>query len=396
MAEKKKFETNIVLDSQDILLSISGTNNENIHIIENYFQSPVYLVGNQITFRTSSKDMNRKFESLMHALIGFAKTMSYIKPDYLYALFSKIEQDDGSGGENGGSDNSSGIDNSSGNNSNNDNSSSNNDNKSKNKEGGTLVQEKTKASAFKKIDWKEIPVIEISAQEEGNGKVGNKKKIMSIVPRSRGQEEAVHSLQNFELSFLVGPAGTGKTLLTTAYALSLILSKKIQHYIITRPVVEAGEHLGYLPGDLFQKILPYMRPIFDELHGLSGPAFIEALQEKGQIEIAPLAYMRGRTLKNCLVLLDEAQNTTVSQMRMFLTRLGEGAKAVVTGDLTQSDLSRANGLQEACKIFQHVKEANIVQLKESDVQRSRIAKIVIDAYNKYDQKNSANEKTSYS
>ncbi len=382
MAEKKKFETNIVLDSQDILLSISGTNNENIHIIENYFQSPVYLVGNQITFRTSSADTNRKFESVMHALIGFAKTMSYIKPDYLYALFSKIEKEDDSNkisnnGDNGDDSNES-------------------SDKSKNKESRTLVQKKTEAGAFKKIDWKGIPVIEISAQEEGNGKVGNKKKIMSIVPRSRGQEEAVHSLQNFELSFLVGPAGTGKTLLATAYALSLILSKKIQHYIITRPVVEAGEHLGYLPGDLYQKILPYMRPIFDELHGLSGPAFIETLQEKGQIEIAPLAYMRGRTLKNCLVLLDEAQNTTVSQMRMFLTRLGEGAKAVVTGDLTQSDLLRANGLQEACKIFQHVKEANIVQLKESDVQRSRIAKIVIDAYNKYDQRNSTSEKTSYS
>ena len=204
-----------------------------------------------------------------------------------------------------------------------------------------------------------------------------------VVARTRGQAKVLHALENYDLAFFVGPAGTGKTFLATAYALSLLLQKKKERYVITRPVVEAGEHLGFLPGDLVQKILPYMRPIYDALHEVGGITMVDYLQEHNRLELAPLAYMRGRTLHNSVVLLDEAQNCTMEQMKMFLTRAGENTKVIVTGDIAQSDLpQKKNGLEHALEVFAQVKEACIVRLSEKDVVRSVLAKIIVEAYNR--------------
>lgn len=205
----------------------------------------------------------------------------------------------------------------------------------------------------------------------------------TIVARTRGQAEIIRALNEFDLSFLVGPAGTGKTFFATAYALARLLQKKAQRFIITRPIVEAGEQLGFLPGDLVQKTLPYLRPIYDALHEAGSTTIVQHLQEHEAIEIAPLAYMRGRTLRNCTVLLDEAQNCTIEQMKMFLTRIGENTKVIVTGDLSQSDLpKKTNGLQDALAVFADVPQAAIVRLSEKDVQRSGLAKIIVEAYNR--------------
>ncbi len=204
-----------------------------------------------------------------------------------------------------------------------------------------------------------------------------------IIARTKGQAAVLRALHNYELSFLVGPAGTGKTFLATAFALSALLQKKTRHYVITRPVVEAGEHLGFLPGDLVQKILPYLRPIYDALYEVGGNTMVEYLRENEYIETAPLAYMRGRTLHKSIVLLDEAQNCTIEQMKMFLTRVGEGTKIIVNGDLSQSDLyTKKNGLEHALHVFSNVPQACIVHLNEHDVQRSALAKVIVEAYNK--------------
>lgn len=203
-----------------------------------------------------------------------------------------------------------------------------------------------------------------------------------VMPKTECQKQMIQSLEKNLISFLVGPAGTGKTYFTTAFSLSQLLLKKKKQYIIARPVVEAGERLGFLPGDFEQKISPYLRPIYDVLYELVGEDMVNVLQEKRQLEIVPLAYMRGRSLKNAVVVLDEAQNCTPVQMKMFLTRLGEGSIGIVNGDLTQSDLNVFNGLEEAVDIFANINRVGIVRLSDEDIQRSKLAKIVIESYNK--------------
>lgn len=206
-----------------------------------------------------------------------------------------------------------------------------------------------------------------------------------VLAKTRGQIEYLEAMRKSEVVFGVGPAGTGKTFLAMAQALQCLKDKTVQRLVLTRPAVEAGEALGFLPGDLKEKIFPYLRPLYDALYDLMETEEAERLIERGFIEIAPLAYMRGRTLKNSFIILDESQNTTTEQMFMFLTRLGEGSRCVVTGDPSQCDLKRGNksGLVEAIQALQEVKGVQFVHFASADVVRLPVVQRIIDAYAKH-------------
>ncbi|MDR2597408.1 MAG: PhoH family protein [Treponema sp.] len=203
-----------------------------------------------------------------------------------------------------------------------------------------------------------------------------------VYPRSRNQSSYVQAMRENEICFCVGPAGTGKTYLAIAQALQSVLTKKMRKLVLTRPVVEAGENLGFLPGDLNQKIDPYLKPLYDAMESLIPYDVIRRMEDTRSIEIAPLAYMRGRSLNDCMVILDEAQNTTKEQMKMFLTRIGTGARAVITGDTTQIDLPRKteSGLLHALEILKEIEGINITFLHTSDVARNPLVKKIIQAY----------------
>jgi phosphate starvation-inducible PhoH-like protein len=203
-----------------------------------------------------------------------------------------------------------------------------------------------------------------------------------VYPRSKNQASYIRGMRSSDISFCIGPAGTGKTYLAIAEALRLVLSKKLRKLVLTRPVVEAGESLGFLPGDLAQKIHPYLRPLYDAMESLIPYEVIRRLEDTRTIEIAPLAYMRGRSLNDSAVILDEAQNTTCEQMKMFLTRIGEGARAVITGDTTQIDLPKRvdSGLLHAVSILEGVEGIHIEWLHTSDVVRNPLIKKIIEAY----------------
>jgi len=205
-----------------------------------------------------------------------------------------------------------------------------------------------------------------------------------VYPKSPRQRLFMRLMEENQLVFSIGPAGTGKTFLAIAHALGEVLGGRKQKIILTRPVVEAGESLGYLPGDLAQKIGPYLRPLYDAMELLIPPSIIKRLEDNGAIETAPLAYMRGRSLHNACVILDEAQNTTTEQMKMFLTRISENSTAVVTGDITQIDLprNRTSGLVHAAAILNSVPGIGFVEFKSNDVVRSRMVQRIIEAYEK--------------
>ena len=206
-----------------------------------------------------------------------------------------------------------------------------------------------------------------------------------IKAKTVGQKKYVDSIRENTVVLGVGPAGTGKTFLAVAMAVKALRAHEVTRIILTRPAVEAGERLGFLPGDLQSKIDPYLRPLYDALYEMLGMENCARLMEKMTIEIAPLAYMRGRTLDDCFIILDEAQNTTPEQMKMFLTRLGNGSKAVVTGDLTQTDLPYAqkSGLAEAVKVLRGIDDIVIHEFSERDVVRHRLVQKIILAYEKY-------------
>ncbi len=207
----------------------------------------------------------------------------------------------------------------------------------------------------------------------------------SIVPKTLGQKLYVQSLQRCPVVFGTGPAGTGKTYLAVAHAISALLRNEVERIILTRPAVEAGEALGFLPGDLREKILPYLRPLYDAMADMMPGEDVDRLTERGIIEIAPLAYMRGRTLSNAYIILDEAQNTTSEQMMMFLTRLGQDSRMIITGDTTQIDLprSKVSGLTEVERILQSVEGVAFHRFSAADVVRHPIVQRIIEAYDQY-------------
>ena len=206
----------------------------------------------------------------------------------------------------------------------------------------------------------------------------------SVVPRSKKQKEYVKALKTSPITMSLGPAGTGKTYLAVAVALSMLLEKKVARIILSRPAVEAGERLGFLPGDIKEKIDPYLRPLYDSLHDLFDYDKIQRKIESGEIEIAPLAFMRGRTLKNCFAILDEAQNATQIQIKMFLTRIGENSKLVVNGDPSQIDLPNKSqsGLVESQNILKGIKEISIINFDHNDVIRHPLVSKIVEAYKK--------------
>jgi len=210
--------------------------------------------------------------------------------------------------------------------------------------------------------------------------------LTKVFPRSASQAKFLEALDHHDMVFGIGPAGTGKTFLAIAHALSEVLAHRKHRLVLTRPVVEAGESLGFLPGDLEQKLNPYIKPLYDAMDALVPPEVIQRMEELRIIEIAPLAYMRGRSLRDSYIILDEAQNTTREQMKMFLTRLGEGSKAVITGDVTQTDLpvSKISGLVHAQRVLRNIPEIKMMYFGTKDVVRSRLVQKIIQAYEEHE------------
>ena len=239
--------------------------------------------------------------------------------------------------------------------------------------------------------YMEFQAVGQELEEEEKEEVPHKERVLketisvlgkTVWPKTKNQKEFINALASNQIIFASGPAGTGKTFLAVAYALEEVFSGRKNKIVMTRPVVEAGESLGFLPGDLSQKLNPYLRPLYDAMDVLLNPQQIKRLEENGTIEIAPLAYMRGRSLNNSVVILDEAQNTTSGQMRMFLTRIGESSTAVITGDPTQIDLPKKSdsGFTEAMNILSGIESLSVVRFSHRDTVRSRIVREIVNAY----------------
>jgi len=211
--------------------------------------------------------------------------------------------------------------------------------------------------------------------------------------KTLGQKEYVSAVREGELTLAVGPAGTGKTYLAMALAVVALKNKEVERIVLTRPAVEAGERLGFLPGDMTQKVDPYLRPLYDALYEIMGVESYQRLLERGTLEVAPLAFMRGRTLSDAFIILDEAQNTTPEQMKMFLTRLGAGSRCIVTGDLSQIDLPKGkkSGLMEAVQVLRGVEGIRIVELTAKDVVRHELVQKIVRAYEAFEAKEGKEE-----
>jgi len=252
------------------------------------------------------------------------------------------------------------------------------------------------ASKGEVIDVQRVRYL-ITLVKEGNDALVSKiaKDVVCITAKGKpikaktvGQQNYMKAIGKHTITLGVGPAGTGKTYLAVAAAVAAFRERSVNRIILTRPAVEAGERLGFLPGDLQNKVDPYLRPLYDALYDMLGPEVFQKYQERGSIEVAPLAYMRGRTLDDSFIILDEAQNTTKEQMKMFLTRLGFGSKVVITGDVTQIDLpsDKTSGLKDAIRVLENVKDIAICKLTSADVVRHALVQEIINAYEKAEKK----------
>jgi phosphate starvation-inducible PhoH-like protein len=313
----------IVLDSRDLLSGVCGANDGNLRVIEGSLGGRIAARGNEIRLEGADGASQERFKAAMDRLIDAVREGDSPSPEFVRALVEDFSVPG-------------------------------------------ILKKSFSQDPFSLND----AVIQIP---HGFNRV---------FPRSRNQEAYILGMRSQDISFGVGPAGTGKTFLAIAEALRLVLSKKTRKLVLTRPVVEAGESLGFLPGDLNQKINPYLRPLYDAMESLVPYEAIRRMEESRAIEIAPLAYMRGRSLNDCVVILDEAQNTTREQMKMFLTRIGEGARAVVTGDITQIDLPRRtdSGLLHAISVLSGIEGIHFAFLHTQDVVRNPLIKKIIAAY----------------
>lgn len=234
------------------------------------------------------------------------------------------------------------------------------------------------------LDWTEFEYIVEENEKIENPQEVYKKSVGKVKAKTEGQKKYLDAIEKNDIVFAIGPAGTGKTYLASAVAVDYLKSGKVQRIVLTRPAVEAGEKLGFLPGDLTEKVDPYLRPLYDALIDMIGIEKFISLREKNIIEIAPLAYMRGRTLNNAFIILDEAQNTTYEQMKMFLTRMGFGSKVIVTGDITQIDIEERSGLVIAQEILKDIDGIAFVYLTDADVVRHSLVKKIIRAYDNFE------------
>jgi len=246
--------------------------------------------------------------------------------------------------------------------------------------------------AIKPISQEDIQLLMIEVNKVAPDQQNNSPQLLTkktdLQGRTPRQISYLQNIQKHDINFGIGPAGTGKTYLAVASAVDALNKEKVKRIVLVRPAVEAGERLGFLPGDLAQKVDPYLRPLYDALYDLAGYDNVTKLFEKGILEVAPLAYMRGRTLNQSFIILDEAQNTTPEQMKMFLTRIGFGTKAVITGDVTQIDLAKGqlSGLIEIQKILTNIKGIEFTQFKSDDVVRHPLVQKIINAYEKFSEK----------
>ena len=311
----------IVLDSNEVLSGVCGVNDQNLKVIAGCLGGRIRTRGNEISITGLDAAGQDRFRTVIDSLINSVKEGESPSTEYVEALTGIFVQD------------------------------------TENFESPSLTALRDNLI--------QIP--------QG---------FIKVFPRSHNQAQYIQGMRENDITFCVGPAGTGKTYLAIAEALRLVLSKKMRKLVLTRPVVEAGESLGYLPGDLAQKINPYLRPLYDAMEALVPYEAIHHMEETRTIEVAPLAYMRGRSLNDCVVILDEAQNTTKEQMKMFLTRIGRGTRAVITGDTTQIDLPKRidSGLLHALSLLSDVEGIFISYLNTSDVVRNPLIKKIIEAY----------------
>ena len=317
-------EFTIVLSDGDVLSNVCGTNDCNLKLVEEYLGTPVYTKGNELSIENDDAEVQQKFKFIIDRITDEIAESGACPLDLVESILNT----------------------------------------------GFVGWEKSSSSSSSR---------NFNAGEAAIQIPGGTHK---VYPKTKNQSVLVNEFRKNDLVFAVGPAGSGKTFLAVAEALRLVLSKKVNSIILTRPIVEAGESLGFLPGTLEEKINPYLRPLYDSMGACIPREMVQKLTENGVIEIAPLAYMRGRTLSNCAVILDEAQNTTTEQMKMFLTRMGENSKMFITGDSTQIDLPRRakSGLLHALKILRGIPEISIVELDDTDVVRSALVRKIVRAY----------------
>ena len=251
------------------------------------------------------------------------------------------------------------------------------------KRGNTITEQNVDYALSLSYDNKESAIVDLDDNIICRTVMGK-----PVKPKTLGQKKYVDQIRERMIVFGIGPAGTGKTYLAMAMAITALKNNEVNKIILTRPAIEAGENLGFLPGDLQSKVDPYLRPLYDALYQIMGAESFQKNMEKGLIEVAPLAYMRGRTLDNAFIILDEAQNTTPAQMKMFLTRIGFGSKAVITGDATQKDLApdAASGLDIALKVLRNVEEIGICELTSQDVVRHPVVQKIVKAYEDYEKR----------
>ncbi len=330
MAKKKEsehFRRVREYDDNQVLLVALGAHNDNLKRLEKKLGVEIKTRGNQITVSGDEKDVEHAFAAM----------------DRIYAAAKKKGD----------------IDNSD-------------------------IDNALHTSEGHKMNTKDKRADENVKTEDGEEDLTLRTRKRHIQPRSQTQAEYIRAMRDYEMVFGLGPAGTGKTFLAVAKAVSLMIEGQIDKIILSRPAVEAGENLGFLPGDLKEKIDPYLRPLYDALYEMLPNDVVDKKLESGEIEVAPLAFMRGRTLSNAMVILDEAQNTTPMQMKMFLTRLGENSRMVINGDLSQTDLPRGvqSGLADALDVLRNVKDIAVVTFSEKDVVRHGLVSAIVKAYDK--------------
>jgi phosphate starvation-inducible PhoH-like protein len=353
----------IVLETREILSGVCGANDGNLRVLEGFLRGRIAARGNEIRFDGPDEAACTRFKSMIDSLIVAVKDGESPSPEYVRAL-AGISGGEADAGEREKPQPERKFP----------------EDRDSKQEPGDLKQEPG--------DLKQEPGD--LKQEPGDpmreSLIHIPHGFKNVFPRGRNQAAYIQGMRKYDICFCIGPAGTGKTYLAIAEALNLVLSKKMQKLVLTRPVVEAGESLGFLPGDLAQKINPYLRPLYDAMEALIPYEMIRRMEDDRIIEIAPLAYMRGRSLNNCVIILDEAQNTTKEQMKMFLTRIGEDARVVITGDTTQIDLPKRveSGLIHAVSILSGIEGIFFAYLNTGDVIRHHLIKKILKAYEDYE------------